>query len=55
MESRASRFRAQAIICEEAAHLADTESRREELLDFARQWRELAEQVEILDEGIGPQ
>jgi hypothetical protein len=52
MESRSNRFRAHAIYCEEAAALADTEVRRRELLDFARQWRQLAEQVEFLDEGI---
>jgi hypothetical protein len=52
MDSRASRYRDRALDCEEVAVVAETDSFRRELLEFARQWRELAKQVEFLDDGI---
>jgi len=50
VESRVARFRAKAAACGMAAQLAGDPSIKQTYLDMAKQWRELSEQVEMLDE-----
>jgi hypothetical protein len=49
MESRANRCRAKAVECEKAAGLSGGRDVKQMDLGLAHQWRELAEQVELLD------
>jgi hypothetical protein len=48
-ETRAARFRAKAAECEQASTLASDRNVKQTYLDMAKQWRDLAEQVEVLD------
>jgi hypothetical protein len=49
MESRAQQFRAKALQCLHAAQSATDLQAKASFLELAQRWRELAEQVEILD------
>jgi hypothetical protein len=47
--TRSDRYRAKAAECEAAARKVADQRAREAYLDIARQWRELAAQVELVD------
>jgi hypothetical protein len=49
MESKAERFRAHATECERAAKATSHKVIKRDYLDIARQWRELARQIEGLE------
>jgi hypothetical protein len=53
MESKVENFRAQATECERAAKATWHKGIKRDYLDIARQWRELARQIEDLEHKSG--